>query len=112
MEEIFKNNVKDRVRELLTKKPHLRESDHRIFATMWWKDLQKKGYDPTSITLKEVFDILVSRDNFLTSPDNIYRMSRLHKRENEDLRGKNYGKKGKQKQAKKELGYGKGDNKG
>ena len=105
MEEIFKNNVKDRVRELLTKKPHLRESDHRIFATMWWRDLQEKGYDPTKITIKEVFDILVSRDNFLTNPDNIYRVIRKNKSENEELQGKNWKKK--EKQGKKELGYGK-----
>jgi len=105
MGKIFKNSVKDRVRELLTNKPHLRESDHRIFATIWWKDLQKKGYDPTSVTLKEVFDVLVSKDNFLTNPDNIYRMSRLNKKEHEDLRGKNYKIRGKEKQAKEELGY-------
>lgn len=107
MQEIFKNNVKDRVRELLTNKPHLRDSDHRIFASMWWIDLQKKGYDPNTIKLKDVFDILVAKDNFLTNPDNIYRMSRKNKKEHENLRGKHYKIKGKDKQAKKELGYGK-----
>ena len=103
MEEIFKNNVKDRVRELLTKKPHLRESDHRVFATMWWKDLEKNGLDPKKITLKEAFDILVSKDNFLCHPDNVYRVIRLNKSNHEELRGKNWKKK--EKQGRKELGY-------
>jgi hypothetical protein len=106
MEEIFKNNVASRVRELLTKKPHFRDNDAKVVASIWWIDLKRKGYDPTNMNVKELFDIYISHKNLLTVPDNIYRQIRLAKEHHIHLRGQFYKQKGKEKQAQKELGYG------
>ena len=104
--EIFKNNVASRVRELLTKKPHFRDNDEKVVASIWWIDLQRKGYDPNTMTVKELLDVYISHKHSLTVPDNIYRQIRLAKEHNVHLRGQFYKQKGKEKQAQNELGYG------
>lgn len=100
----FKNN-KQRITRWLEKKPHLKDNDHRLIATMWWEDIglmYNHNFDNVS-----GLDVLkMVAEGKLTSPETIRRMRQKLQEENEHLRGDNYiARKNKSSQVKTELGY-------
>jgi len=77
--------VKDRVKALLVKHPHLRDSDNKLIATIWGMDLFNKNLRPDDITGKE-FLIFYSREE-LTNAETIRRVRQKLQEENPELRG-------------------------
>jgi len=77
--------VKDRVKALLIRWPHLRNSDNRLIATIWKQDLLKAGLDPYELT---GMDFLTRYSNCgLTNTETIRRVRQKIQEENPDLRG-------------------------
>ena len=77
--------VKDRVKALLEKHPHLRDSDNRLIATIWQGDLLNKGLDSKDIICHE-FLRLYAYDQ-LTNAETIRRVRQKLQEENPELRG-------------------------
>ena len=98
-------NTKDIVKELLTIKPHLRDSDNKLISSYWWRELKRKDIDPSKINGLEFMKMFANSK--LTNIKTIERMRRKLQEECPELRGKLYTvRKGAiQKQWKKDLGY-------
>ncbi len=77
--------IKDRVKALLVKHPHLRNSDNKLIATMWKLDLMRDGWHPLIVTANE-FLILYSEGR-LTNAETIRRVRQKIQEENPELRG-------------------------
>ncbi len=77
--------VKDRVKALLVKHPHLRDSDNKLIATIWQGDLLKTGLLYKSITAHD-FLVFYSCGK-LTNAETIRRVRQKLQEENPDLRG-------------------------
>ena len=77
--------VKDRVKALLVKHPHLRDSDNKLIATIWKFDFLNMGLNPHDIN---GIDVLTSYANSeLTNTETIRRVRQKLQEENPDLRG-------------------------
>ena len=98
--------TKEVVKELLTIKPHLRDSDNMLIAAYWWRELKGKEIDPNKINGLEFMQMFAN--NKLTNIKTIERMRRKLQDYCPGLRGKIYAaRKGKiQDKWKKDLGYG------
>jgi hypothetical protein len=46
-------NTKETVMELLTNKPHLRDSDNKLICTYWWRELKAKNLHPRKMNGEE-----------------------------------------------------------
>jgi len=79
------SQVKDRVKALLEKHPHLRDSDNKLIATIWKFDLLKIGIRPR-LANAEYFLELYSKEK-LTNAETIRRVRQKIQEENPDLRG-------------------------
>ncbi len=77
--------VKDRVKALLVKSPHLRDSDNKLIANIWNQDLINKGFHPANITAF-TFLAFYSQEE-LTNAETIRRVRQKLQEENPDLRG-------------------------
>ncbi len=77
--------VKDRVKALLVKSPHLRDSDNRLIATMWYFDLLNKKLDSNLITANEFLDLYANER--LTNSETIRRVRQKIQEENPELKG-------------------------
>ena len=77
--------VKDRVKDLLVKHPHLRNDDYKLFATIWKFDLLKMREDPHEITGERL--LFLYSDQQLTNAETIRRVRQKIQEENPDLRG-------------------------
>jgi hypothetical protein len=77
--------VKDRVKALLVKHPHLRDSDNKLIATIWKQDLYNLNLNPNDI-LAITFLNLYSQQN-LTNSESIRRVRQKIQEENPELRG-------------------------
>ena len=77
--------VKDRVKALLEKHPHLRDSDNKLIATIWKQDLLNCNEDPSNMTAYS-FLMLYSRA-LLTNSETIRRVRQKIQEENPGLRG-------------------------
>ena len=77
--------VKDRVKALLEKHPHLRNSDNRLIATIWKMDLLKMDCDINILTAN-AFLMLYSQEQ-VTNSETIRRVRQKLQEENPDLRG-------------------------
>ena len=77
--------VKDRVKALLVKHPHLRDSDNKLIATIWKQDLINKGLN---LYLTSTYDFLnlYSVEAF-TNAETIRRVRQKIQEENPELRG-------------------------
>ena len=97
--------TKEVVKELLTIKPHLRDSDNKLIATYWFNELKEKQIDPNKINGLEFMQMFAN--NKLTNIKTIERMRRKLQEEDPELRGKLYKarKETIQDQWKKDLGY-------
>ena len=97
--------TKEVVKQLLTNKPHLRDSDPKLIATYWFNELKKKNIDPNKINGLEFMQMFANSK--LTNIKTIERMRRKLQEECTELRGKMYKarKETIQDQWKKDLGY-------
>ena len=97
--------TKEVVKELLTIKPHLRDSDNMLIAAYWWRELKRKEIDPNKMNGLEFMQMFAN--NKLTNIKTIERMRRKLQEYCPGLRGKIYAaRKGKiQDKWKKDLGY-------
>ena len=77
--------VKDRVKALLVKHPHLRNSDNKLIANIWHNDLFKLGFYPID-TQASIFLGLYA-DGKLTNAETIRRVRLKLQEENPELRG-------------------------
>jgi len=76
--------VKDRVKALLEKHPHLRDNDNRLIATVWKFDMLNKNLSRNTTAL----DFLnLYAQNKLTNAETIRRVRQKIQEENPDLRG-------------------------
>lgn len=91
--------TKERVETLLRAKPHLRDSDNKLIATIWYNDVQIEG--------RTALDLLNDlADGKLTNSEAIRRARQQVQEFNKGLRGEKYKSRQKhQRKVKKELGY-------
>jgi hypothetical protein len=77
--------VKDRVKALLEKHPHLRNCDRKLTATIWKLDLLTTAINPYNFTAIGFLDIYSK--GHLTNAETIRRVRQKIQEENPDLRG-------------------------
>jgi hypothetical protein len=81
--------TKDKVKSLLINYPHLRDSDERLIATYWMREVgSKDALDYMSAT-KFLTNFV---EGAYTSPESIRRMRQKIQEQDESLRGKSYQK--------------------
>lgn len=96
--------IKDRVTYLLETKPHLRDDDGKLIASMWWQDLRKRGINAHDISAFHLMEMFIA--NQITHPESIRRERANLQKNNAELRGENYElRKGNQGDIRKDLGY-------
>jgi len=97
--------TKIEIEKLLIKSPHLKDSDNKLIATYWFRELEYLGLDPKTASAYD-FLKLYSQSN-VTNAETIRRMRAKLQEEKKDLRGKVYYKrKGiMQEKWREELGY-------
>jgi hypothetical protein len=98
-------NAKDEIKRLLTKHPHLQDSDQKLIATFWFNEIKAKGINIYEITGHEFLKLFA--ENKLHNTGGLRRMRRKVQEENKHLRGKYYHDRQttKQKEWKERLGY-------
>ncbi len=77
--------VKDRVKALLEKHPHLRDSDNRLIATIWKFDLYHRDLIVDETTAIQFLDLYARKQ--LTNAETIRRVRQKIQEENPELRG-------------------------
>ncbi len=77
--------IKNRVKALLVKYPHLRDSDNKLIATVWKLDLLKKGLDINRLTANAF--LMEYSLELLTNAETIRRVRQKIQEENPELRG-------------------------
>ena len=77
--------VKDRVKALLEKHPHLRDSDNKLIATIWKQDLYNMALNPDGIAATNF--LFFYADGQLSNAETIRRVRQKLQEENPDLRG-------------------------
>lgn len=97
--------TKETIRKLLIKTPYLRDSDNKLIATIWFREIESKGLDPKTITAYEFLKFY--SESAVTNAETIRRMRAKLQEECSELRGKAYNiRKGIiQDKWKKDLGY-------
>ena len=97
--------AKEEIEKLLIKSPHLKNSDPKLMATYWFRELEHKGLDAKEITAMDFLKLFA--ESRLTNPETIRRMRAKLQEECPELRGKVYNmRKGKkQDQWRNDLGY-------
>jgi hypothetical protein len=98
-------NSKTIIKNFLTNKPELRDSDNKLIARYWFEEMKKKGINPKEMSGYEMLCLFA--ESKLTSPETIHRMRRKLQEAHSELRGDRYTeRKGTiQNQWKKDLGY-------
>jgi len=81
------NKIKDTVKELLVDKPHLRDCDRRLTATVWSKEIGGMSA-LTNLSAYELLNQFVKGK--LSSPESIRRARQKIQEEIPDLRGQSY----------------------
>ena len=76
--------IKDRVKALLVKHPHLRNSDSKLTATIWQQDLLNKGLGGY-MTSREFLSFYA--DGILSNAETIRRVRQKLQEENPELKG-------------------------
>ncbi len=77
--------VKDRVKALLVKHPHLRNSDNKLIATIWKYDLLNMGHKPDFLAARQFLSLYAQEQ--LTNAETIRRVRQKLQEENPELRG-------------------------
>jgi len=79
---------KDRVKELLTKLPHLRDNDNKLLASVWFYELKEKRYDLHNMTGYELLKVISEAK--LSNSESIRRCRAKLQELYPELRGKAY----------------------
>lgn len=79
------SQVKDRVKALLEKHPHLRDSDNKLIANIWNQDLLNMKIDPFQMVAMSFLNLYSKQ--LLTNAETIRRVRQKIQEENPDLRG-------------------------
>ena len=97
--------AQDKIQQLLTDCPRLRDSDNKLIATYWFEEIQNKGMNINEMTAMEFLHLFA--DSKLTNSETIHRCRRKVQEKNKELRVKAYSVRQvkMQKQWRKELGY-------
>ena len=77
--------VKDRVKALLVKHPHLRDDDNKLIATIWKFQLIKMDLDPNTTPTYNFFSLYSQRK--LINAETIRRVRQKIQEENPELKG-------------------------
>ena len=80
--------IKERVKYLLQKHEHLRDSDKKLIATFLKFELIRKGINPEEISGKELLQMVASGK--VSLPESIRRIRQKLQEQNPELRGKHY----------------------
>ena len=80
--------TKDLVLEMISKYPALRDSDNKLTANIWNKELKVKGWNIKTMTASDLL-MMVANDK-LSSPVSIKRHRAKFQEVNENLRGLKY----------------------
>jgi hypothetical protein len=72
----------------LTNKPHLRDNDLKLLATIWWNEVKDKRLDTKTMSAHDLLDMLA--DGKLSNPSSIRRCRAKLQEVNPSLRGKRY----------------------
>tara|TARA_R100000231_G_scaffold16870_1_gene17520 strand:+ start:2848 stop:3159 length:312 start_codon:yes stop_codon:yes gene_type:complete len=97
--------AKEKVKILLNKYPHFKDSDNKLIAAYWFEELKRKGLNPDKINVLDFLHLFA--DSKITNPETIRRSRAKLQEEDSSLRGKNYSlRKGAiQDKWRKDLGY-------
>ena len=97
--------AKDKVKNLLIKYPHFRDSDNKLIAAYWFEELKRNGMNPNEMSGMDFLHYFA--DSKLTNSETIHRCRRKAQEQNKELRDKNYEVRQDkmQKQWRKDLGY-------
>ena len=97
--------TKETIKQILLTTPHLRDSDNKLIATYWWRELKHKKLKVDDMSAMDI--LTMYSENKLTNTETIRRMRAKLQEECPELRGKVYHfrKEKKQEQWRKELGY-------
>ena len=79
------SQVRDRVKALLEKHPHLRDSDNKLIANIWVSDLIKMGLSCGD--MPAFYFLNLYAECKLTNAETIRRVRQKIQEENPDLRG-------------------------
>ncbi len=77
--------IKDRVKALLVKHPHLRDSDNKLIATIWKIDLRNMDLNIFGIPASDF--LYFYSEGRLTNAETIRRVRQKIQEENPELRG-------------------------
>ena len=81
-------NIKDKIEYLLETKPHLRDCDSKLIATLYYFEIGKNKLD--DLTGFDVLNLIA--ENKLTNSGSVIRVRRKLQVDNPDLRGLSYKK--------------------
>ena len=96
--------VKDKVKYFLETKPHLRDDDARLIASIWWQELRGRGINAHDISAFHLMEMFIA--NQLTHTESIRRERAKLQKEFPNLRGERYEqRKGREGDIRKDLGY-------
>ncbi len=84
-------NIKKKVFQLLTEKPHLRDDDNKLIANIWNEEIGKdENNKHKSLTTTAFCFLEAIASGTHTSPESIRRIRQKIQEQNEHLRGTSY----------------------
>ena len=80
--------TKKEIEKLLIKSPHLKDSDNKLIATYWFRELEYLGLDPKTATAYDFLKLYAESN--VTNAETIRRMRAKLQEEKKELRGQVY----------------------
>ena len=80
--------TKEKVREMLSRKPALRDNDYKLQSNVWWLELKDKGHDIYELAVGD-FLYMYANGEF-TNAESIRRSRAKLQEQEPELRGENY----------------------
>jgi hypothetical protein len=80
--------TKETIRKLLIKTPYLRDSDNKLIATIWFKEIEAKELDPNTISAYDFLKLYAA--SAVSNAETIRRMRAKLQEECPELRGEVY----------------------
>lgn len=78
--------ISKRVAKLLTEKPHLRDSDEKLIASIWWNECKDLGYHPEHMPASDFLQL--HADGRFSKSESIRRSRQKLQEEYPEFRGK------------------------
>jgi hypothetical protein len=82
--------TKKEIEKLLTRSPHLKDSDNKLIATYWLRELEHKGLNPYKSSAYDFLKLYAEAE--VTNAETIRRMRAKLQEEKPNLRGVAYNK--------------------